>query len=253
MIASLSPFDPELGPADSVFNRVQLSVRVTPAKRAARGGDWCETFALSKDVIALSIGDVCGHGVEAFPMMHLVRQAVRDAALRGFDPAQTLAAANRAICMLDPWFYATAIFALLDTRRRLLTFANAGHPPPLMIGPGSARFLTYPAADLPLGIRKVSIRTSRVVNTPASALLVLYTDGVTEYERRPLLGETQLFDAARSAYACSAPATALAIEELMSLPAYNHDDVSILTASLPGVNLSPHLAWPHRLSHAARS
>ncbi|MGZ3510199.1 MAG: PP2C family protein-serine/threonine phosphatase [Vulcanimicrobiaceae bacterium] len=234
LIDHIEPVGPtEVTSTSSVFNGVWLSTRVTPAQHAAAGGDWCETFVLSEDIIALSIGDICGHGPEQFAAMVIIRQAVRDAAVRGLDPAQTLAETNRFVCDLDPQLHATASFALLDIRRGMVTFANAGHPPPLMVGPSGSRFLTYPVSDLPLGIETVLLPALRVASAPAQTLLVLYTDGVTEHERQPLRGEAQLRNAATLAYRDSAFPNAFAIEERMSLTGSNQDDASILTAWMP--------------------
>ena len=62
------------------FHGVRLNTRIMPAALAAQGGDWCEAFVVSRDVIALSIGDVCGHGAEKSTAMVALRQAIRNAA-----------------------------------------------------------------------------------------------------------------------------------------------------------------------------
>jgi serine phosphatase RsbU (regulator of sigma subunit) len=227
-----------------------LSTRVTPAEHAVEGGDWCETFVLSGDVVALSIGDVCGHGAGAFRAMRVARAAVRDAAFRGFDPAQTLAAANLAVCAFGAETYATALFALLDTRRGTLSFANAGHPPPLMVGPAGSRFLSYPVCDLPLGIRGIIKPAVHVESKAAHTLLVLYTDGVTEHERQDLRGAAQLRSAATAAYRSSMPPTARIIEQLMLLGASNPDDASILAAWTPRAAIVRHGNYLRPAEHA---
>jgi sigma-B regulation protein RsbU (phosphoserine phosphatase) len=225
----------EHGTTSSIFRGVRLTTRIMPAELAVRGGDWCETFAVSKDVIALSIGDVCGHGVEKFAAMVEVRKAIRDASGLGLDPAQTLAAANSFLRRYDPEENATAIFALFDTRRRRLAFANAGHPPPLMAGPFGALFLEFPGADLPLGVAEEIVPALHVVNVPPATLLVFYTDGVSERDRKPLEGEAQLRDAVMFAYNASHLASAAVIERQMFLTGSNMDDAAILTAWTVGV------------------
>jgi serine phosphatase RsbU (regulator of sigma subunit) len=217
------------------FQGLRLSSRIMPAALAVRGGDWCEAFAVSPDVVALSIGDVCGHGAEKFAAMNEVRQAIRDAAGRGLDPGGTLAAANRFLRHYDPEENATAIFALFNVRERSLVFANAGHPPPLMAGPFGALYLEFPEADLPLGIEAEIAPALHAVSVPAATLLVFYTDGVSECGRKPLLGEAQLLDAAAFAYQVSHLASAGVIERQMFLTGSNHDDAAILTAWTLGV------------------
>jgi len=220
----------EVASSGSFFNGFWLNTCSLPAHQGARGGDWCQTFAVSPTLLALSIGDVCGHGAEQFAAMALVRQVIRNAALDGLDPAMTLAAANRVVCGLNPWLYATALFALLDTDSRTITYANAGHPPPLMVGRNGARFLTGSKPDLPLGIDAGLVPSLHLAATPQHSLLVLYTDGVTERLRRPLAGEAELRSAATTAYAHSHKAAASVIGDLMNLTGSNHDDASILTA-----------------------
>jgi serine phosphatase RsbU (regulator of sigma subunit) len=237
---------------NTVFNGVRLSTLVTPADHAEQGGDWCETFVVSQDVIALSIGDVCGHGVDAFQTMLVARRAVRDAAFRGFDPAQVLTAANRAVCDLnEPETYASALFVLLDTRNGTLSFANAGHPPPLMVGSGGSAFLSYPVCDLPLGVKAVLKPVLHVASKPAHTLLVLYTDGVTEHERRDLRGAAQLRNAAIVAARRHVPPTARIIEELMLLTTSNPDDASILAAWTPRAAIVRHRDRPRPPAHPA--
>jgi serine phosphatase RsbU (regulator of sigma subunit) len=220
----------EPGTTSSVFRGVRLNTRIMPAALAARGGDWCETFAVSEDVVALSIGDVCGHGAEKFSAMGAVRQIIREAACRGLDPVQALSVANRFLGRYDPEENATAILALLNVRQRSLVFANAGHPPPLMAGPFGALFLQYPAVDLPLGVMAEIAPALHGVSLPAATLLVLYTDGVSERARKPIEGEVQLREAAMFAYKVAHLASASVIERQMFLTGSNLDDAAILTA-----------------------
>jgi serine phosphatase RsbU (regulator of sigma subunit) len=219
----------------AAFHGVRLSTRIIPAAQAAQGGDWCEAFPVSRDVVALSIGDVCGHGAEKFATMIALRKAIRDAAWLGLDPAQILTLANAFLQSYDPEENATAIFALLDTRSRSLVFANAGHPPPLLTGLLGASFLEFREADLPLGVMVEVLPELHVVNVPPASLLVLYTDGVSERGRKPIDGEAQLLDAATFAYSASHLLSAGVIERQMFLTGANIDDAAILTAWTPGV------------------
>ena len=217
----------------SNFNGVRLSSRVIPADRAADGADWCESFVISGDVIALSIGDVCGHGPGKALLTSALREVIRDAARRGLDPASVLAEANDFLRRLDPDENATAVFSLLDTRDRTFTYANAGHPPPLMAGPFGAIFLEFPEADFPLGIEDRLRPAVRRINAPAATLFVLYTDGVSERNRLPLQGESELRRAALFAHHFADVDAAVAIEEQLFLSESNRDDAAILTAWTP--------------------
>lgn len=231
------PTQPDVQPLEpsrtsSIFNGLRISSRIIPAAGAARGGDWCEAFAVSEDVIALSIGDVCGHGAGKFDTMVAISGAIRDAALRGFDPAHALAEGGRIVREFARDELATAIFALLDTRKRSMAYANAGHPPPLLVGPYGSLFLEYPEADLPLGIDSAGSPTTHSISVPATTLIVLYTDGVSESERDSLWGAERLRAAAIFARKFPSFPTAATIESIM-LPGTNFDDAAILTIRTP--------------------
>jgi serine phosphatase RsbU (regulator of sigma subunit) len=227
------PAAPEPASMSWSVHSVRLSTRIMAAERATRGGDWCEAFAVSDDVMALSIGDVCGHGAEKYAAMTLTRQAIREAACRGLDPAQTLVAGHRFLRAYDPEEYATALFGLLNLRSRTLVFANAGHPPPLMASPRETIYLEYEVSDLPLGIEDPFLPLMREVSVPSSTLLVFYTDGVTEHKRKPVQGAVELREAVMFAAKFARLPTASVIEKQLLLSGSNRDDAAILTAWTP--------------------
>jgi serine phosphatase RsbU (regulator of sigma subunit) len=169
----------EAGNATAAFQGVRLRTRI-PAARDGEPGDWCDAFALSQDVVALSIGDVCGHGSGKYAAKAALRQSIRGAARLGLDPAQILHVADSVLRGYDEEERATAICALLNVRRRSLTFANAGHCPPLMTGPIGTLFLEFRQTDLPLGRAAAILPALHVVNVPPSTLLLFHTDGVSE-------------------------------------------------------------------------
>lgn len=212
------------------IDRVTVGTCVMPARRSPTGGDWCESFAISDRIVALSIGDVCGHGPIPHPAMIAIRDAIRGAARADATPALTLARANRFVCELDPELHATALFALLDVEAGTLSFASAGHPPPLLVGIFGARYLASGVADLPLGIDSDGSFVGRHADIAADSLLVLYTDGVTEHARRPLCGARDLRDAGLAAFGHRTAACAYAIADAIFIRGSNYDDASILTA-----------------------
>jgi serine phosphatase RsbU (regulator of sigma subunit) len=166
-IATDDPLEP--GTTSVRFNGLQITSRIIPAAGDLRGGDWCDAFAVSEDVLALSIGDVCGHGVEKFDTTVAIRQVIRNAARCGLDPSQTLAEANQFLHRHDPGEMATALFALLNTRKRSMLFANAGHPPLLLASAHGTLFIEYADPDLPLGIELGLMPATHEVSLPAPA------------------------------------------------------------------------------------
>jgi hypothetical protein len=231
LIATDDPLEP--GTTSARFNGVEISSRIIPAAGAKHGGDWCDAFVVSDDVLALSIGDVCGHGVEKFDTMVAIRQASRNAALRGLDPAQTLAEVNRFLHRHGPWEMVTSIVAFLNIRQRSILFANAGHPPLLLASSRGTLFLENFESDLPLGVDRDLMLTTHEVSLPASTLIVFYTNGVSGSGRDAVQGATHLCAAAKFARDFPELPTAVTIAALTLPKGSNVDDAAILTVRTP--------------------
>ncbi|HEY9179226.1 MAG TPA: SpoIIE family protein phosphatase, partial [Candidatus Baltobacteraceae bacterium] len=115
------------------------------------GGDWYDAFALPDGRIAISMGDVAGHGLEAATVMGEIRQAMRSAAVGETSPAVVLEHINRVINLRDTIGMVTAIFGYYRPECRELTYAVAGHPAPVItIAEGFHGFL--PGGGMPLGV-----------------------------------------------------------------------------------------------------
>jgi serine phosphatase RsbU (regulator of sigma subunit) len=198
----------------------------SPAGNARYGGDWCEAFAISNDAVALTIGDVSGHGEAASETMKIMRAAVLSGIHDHADPSRVLSVAN-AIAYSRHGVLVTAIVAVINHRRRTLTFANAGHPAPLLMTPTGHEFLTDTICDLPLGVFRKYQAADYVVALPADALVVLYTDGITEHNRDSVHGERDLVEACRAAYDCPVPDVASGIAWRVFLKGRGHDDAAI--------------------------
>lgn len=158
------------------------------------GGDWYDAFALPDGRVAISIGDVAGHGLAAAIIMGEVRQAVRAAALEPDSPAAVLERANAIVNMRADPVMVTAIFGVLDPVTSTLTYAVAGHPPPLIaLADGSAERL--PSGGIPLGIAASVDAVNWTFTLAPGSMLACYTDGLIEYERDVIGGEARLLDA----------------------------------------------------------
>lgn len=149
---------------------------------------------------AFTIGDVSGHGEAVADTMATMRACVLPAIHDIQVPSDVLFVANRVAANHGDGVIVTAVVAFLNHRRRTLTFANAGHPPPLMMTRGQHAFLAQQPADLPLGVFAHHHAANYVFAVPEDALVVFYTDGVTEHDRDPVRGEAELAEAARIAY-----------------------------------------------------
>ena len=144
------------------------------------GGDWYDTVALPGGRVALVIGDVAGRGIDAAAMMGQLRSALRAYALDGASPASALERLNRFLLSLAWDSMATALVLVLEPATGRMTYANAGHPPPLVLGDdGKARYLRD-SLSVPLGALDVPGYTEATARLEPGALLVLYTDGLVE-------------------------------------------------------------------------
>jgi serine phosphatase RsbU (regulator of sigma subunit)/anti-sigma regulatory factor (Ser/Thr protein kinase) len=161
------------------------------------GGDWYDAFALPDGRVALSIGDVAGHGLAAAVVMGEVRHAFRAAALNATVPSVVLERANAIVNMRAEPVMVTALFGFLDPGTSTLTYAVAGHPAP-MLAMRDAEPERLPSGGIPLGIApSVDARDWTFTIAPGS-LLALYTDGLIEHSHDVIAGEASLLEALRA-------------------------------------------------------
>lgn len=207
-----------------------ISAWISTADDAAAGGDWCEAITVSEEVVALTVGDVAGHGGGVRHIMEATRDALIGAIEATTEPAAVLQIANKAAVRFfeGDGVIVTAIVAFLNHRTHTLTFANAGHPPPLMMTHDRASYLSQRPADLPLGIYGYHHAASYVVALPLDAVVLFYTDGITEHDRDPIRGEIELAEAARLTYDRPAIDLAHAVAEQVFARGRGSDDAAIL-------------------------
>jgi anti-sigma regulatory factor (Ser/Thr protein kinase) len=130
----------------------------------------------------------------------------------------------------------TAIFGVYDPAASTLSYAVAGHPPPLLALPdGLVRRL--PAGGLPLGCATLLDCIDWTFTLPQGARAVFYTDGLTENDRDPIRGEKALLEAVRSLLCrgitepADAHDPATAVQERVFRGAPNRDDAAVLILS----------------------
>lgn len=193
------------------------------------GGDWFDAFALPDGKIAISIGDVTGHGLDAAVVMGEIRQSVRSAAIEALTPLQVLDHADRALRLGHPETIATAGFAQYDPQTRELIYAQAGHPPPIVCY-RDGRIEELLASGLPLGMHDLYEGATVTRRLEPGALLVLYTDGLTEFSRNSELGERALREAVLLEMRERSANPALSIyRHVVTENATHADDTAILT------------------------
>ncbi|MGC2194464.1 MAG: GAF domain-containing SpoIIE family protein phosphatase [Terriglobales bacterium] len=145
----------------------------------AIGGDWYDFIDLGEGRWGLVLADVSGKGTAAALLMSATRAVLRSLAENSCTPAEVLTKLNGVLVADFPsGRFVTMVYAVLDPGQGTLTYASAGHLPPLLVEPSGARFLET-EMGLPLGIRHGSY-SEATVQLPDQFRIALYSDGITE-------------------------------------------------------------------------
>ncbi len=148
------------------------------------GGDYFDYFFSDDNKLNMVMADVSGHSIGPALFMVETRSALRSQANRALNPAQAIATLNTFLYKdLDSAEYFITLFYLqYNTNNHCLTFANAGHPPPLFIQREQLQCSKLEAGGMVLGVRQnLTFEQNSIVLAPGD-LLLLYTDGLTEAE-----------------------------------------------------------------------
>ncbi|MEJ7568278.1 MAG: SpoIIE family protein phosphatase [Gaiellaceae bacterium] len=153
------------------------------AARVDVGGDVYDYLVLPDGRLAVVLGDVTGHGVEATADMAMAKYVFRSLARVHVDPGDFLAAANEVVASeIAPGKFITMVELVLDAAAGTVTCASAGHPPPRLVLPdGSVQAIA--ARGLALGIDAAQVYEPVSLDYPPGASVILYTDGVVEARR----------------------------------------------------------------------
>ncbi|MGW7378349.1 SpoIIE family protein phosphatase [Streptomyces sp. NPDC054794] len=164
----------------SAHPQVETAGRYLPGTQGMDvGGDWYDVVEAG-DGLALVIGDVQGHGVQAAATMGQLRSAVRAFALGDHTPDEVMSGTNRLLIDLDPGQFASCCYLRLDPATGRAQVARAGHPPPLLSAPdGRTRVLDIPGGVV-LGVDPLAHYPVAQLRLESGAILALYTDGLVE-------------------------------------------------------------------------
>ncbi len=184
--AALLPVAPaRLGP-------VGTSAAYRPADGPGAGGDFYDVFALGDGRLAVIVGDVSGHGRQALPHTALVRFTLRAYLEAGLSPRSAVQTAGAVLERQLGDSFATVAAATYQPRERVLVYACAGHPPPVVLSAQPLAAVTLCAAP-PIGVGMRTGTRQTVVSLPGSGQVCFHTDGLTDARVGPeLFGELRL-------------------------------------------------------------
>jgi serine phosphatase RsbU (regulator of sigma subunit) len=213
---------------------VDLSACFMPASDTVHvGGDWYDAFPLGQSRIGLIIGDVSGHNITSAAVMGQVRSLLRAYALDYPGPAEVLSRTSDALTRVLPDALASAVYAVLDVTTGELSYANAGHPPPLVTTrAGNCGYLSEEPGTM-LGAAPGLRYRSHSLRLDAGCGLLLYTDGLIESRTRDISdGLDALASALRGVTARTAAQICGAAESILRSSPIRADDVCLLAALL---------------------
>lgn len=219
---------------------IETAARYLPAIASlAVGGDWYEGLLLGKSQMALVVGDVTGHGIAAAADMALVRGMVSALLHSGVATSAVFSELSAVLSQRSGLLLATAALVVVDIEHETVTFATAGHPPPLLRLPdGAVRRLD--SANSPLIGAPGPRRVADIAPFPKGSKLVMYTDGLVERRDRPVDDGIDL--AMSRLHAIADDATGVDIIEVLIGELINdhvaEDDIALLvvhhTGRMPG-------------------
>jgi sigma-B regulation protein RsbU (phosphoserine phosphatase) len=148
------------------------------------GGDYFDFITLPDGCLAVVIGDVSGHGIDAALVMAETRAYLRSAAQSHSDPGDVLTSVNRVLVAdVQENQFVTLLVACLDRTTGQLRYASAGHVVAYVLGANGEIKAQLESTGMPLGIFPEAIVTS--AETPplaAGDVMAFFTDGVSEAE-----------------------------------------------------------------------
>ncbi|WP_370747642.1 SpoIIE family protein phosphatase [Streptomyces sp. MnatMP-M17] len=238
----------------------EVAFRYLPADtRAGVGGDWFDVIPLSSSRVALVVGDVVGHGLQASATMGRLRTAVRTLADVDLPPDELLTHLDDLVNHLAAEAAsgqgvgapitaesagdvgATCLYAVYDPVSRHCSLARAGHPQPAVVSPdGAVEFLDLPAGP-PLGLGNLPFE-SVDVDLAEGSILALYTNGLIERRERGI--DETLAALSEALSQPTAPLEEICDSVLKALlPPHPADDVALLLARTHALDANQVVTW----------
>jgi serine phosphatase RsbU (regulator of sigma subunit) len=221
------------------------------------GGDWYDVLQLADDSVMFALGDVMGKGVSAAIVMSEIRSALRAYAILDPRPSVVLGRLDQLVTTLAvPEQIVTVVYGLLSPERRQVTWAAAGHPPPLLVPPTGRPTVLDEGIGPALGLGCGPWPEMTFTLEPDASFL-LYSDGLVETRDVELFaGIERLVDkvTALPSRRRNAREMCTRVSELME-HAHADDDVTVLavSATASGDSFSVSLELPSDATASSRA
>ncbi|MEV6961094.1 SpoIIE family protein phosphatase [Streptomyces sp. NPDC051207] len=212
---------------------LHVDVAYLPAQSGVNvGGDWFSAIELPDGEALFVVGDVAGHGIDAVATMAQLRFTAKGMVITGSSLTGALARLNRLLLHShDSHGTATMVLACYRAQARRLVWAQAGHPAPLLLRDGQARFLERPRGVLLGASPSPVFEEGECLLRPGDRVL-MYTDGLVERPEEPIDRGLQRLARAVEAHADH---TDSALEPVLAamLEEERRDDVCVLDIRVP--------------------
>ncbi len=189
---------PNIFPAFPDRKDFDIYATMTPAKEV--GGDFYDFFMVDEDRLAIVIADVSGKGIPAAMFMVIAKTLIKDHAQLGLTPSMIFTRVNDLLCEgNEVGLFVTSWMAIIDLKTGKMTYANAGHNPPIIKKNGVISYLHCTPGFVLAGFEGYQYKESELQLNMGDKIF-LYTDGVTEATNAQgeLFGEDRLMKSLES-------------------------------------------------------
>ena len=156
-----------------------ISVAYRSCEGPAAGGDFYDAFELPGGRAAVIVGDISGHGPDALEGTNSVRAQLHALLETGMTPRAAIAMVGERSPVQLAGRFSTVVVAIHDPVSGTLSYATAGHPPPVIAG-ARADELLIAGSSPPIGVALRTGLRETTVALPPGCTCCLYTDGIVE-------------------------------------------------------------------------
>lgn len=157
---------------------LDMAARYVPMTSVA--GDFYDFLPVDDHRIGVLVADVSGHGMPAALIASMLKIALAAQLSNACDPALVLAGVNQALCGKFQGHYVTAAYVLIDTEKRSICYAGAGHPPLVVRQGESGNTIEVEHNGLFLGYFPEATYSNIDFPFREGDWVLLYSDGISE-------------------------------------------------------------------------